>query len=347
MGITYQQAGVDINAGNRTVELIREDVKKTHRSGVLTDVGSFAGLFAIDTEKYREPVLVSGTDGVGTKLKIAWQANKHDTVGIDSVAMCVNDVLVHGAEPLFFLDYIAVGRLIPEQVAEIVKGVAAGCIEAGCALIGGETAEMPGFYAPNEYDIAGFAVGVAEKSRILTGADIIADDFILGLPSNGVHSNGYSLVRKIFFEAGHFSVDDYFAELGSTLGECLLIPTRIYVKDVLPLIEKSLLKGMAHITGGGLTENIPRVLPDGLGVELNADKWDIPPVFRLIQRLGGVSFGEMNRVFNMGIGLVMITDEKRAQEVSALCPEARIIGRVVKGEGVVFIKNGKPVGAEK
>ncbi len=341
MGITYQEAGVSISAGNETVELIKADVKRTYRPEVLTDIGNFAGLFALDNKKYSEPVLVSGTDGVGTKLKIASMANCHNTIGIDAVAMCVNDILVQGAEPLFFLDYIAVGHLEPQRVADIVKGVAEGCIEAGCALIGGETAEMPGFYAPDEYDIAGFAVGVVEKSRILTGENIAAGDIVLGLPSSGIHSNGYSMVRKIFFEDGGFGVDDYFTELGSTLGECLLKPTKIYVKDILPLLEKNLLKGLAHITGGGLIENIPRILPDGTGVELNASAWEVPSVFKLMQRLGCVDFLEMNRVFNMGIGMVMLAGKKEAAEILSLLPQAREIGRVINGEKAVsFISQG-------
>lgn len=332
MGITYQEAGVNISAGNDTVELIKEDVQSTYRREVLTDIGNFAGLFALDAKKYREPVLVSGTDGVGTKLKVAWMADRHDTIGIDAVAMCINDILVQGAEPLFFLDYIAVGRLKPERVAQIVKGVAQGCREAGCALIGGETAEMPGFYAPDEYDIAGFAVGVVEKSRILTGKGITPGDMVIGLPSSGIHSNGYSLVRKIFFDAGGFGVDDYFAELGTTLGESLLIPTRIYVKDVLPLVEQDLIKAMAHITGGGLIENIPRVLPDGVGVELDSSAWEAPPIFKLLQRLGSVEFLEMNRVFNMGIGMVLIAGQSQGEKILSLLPEAKKIGRVIAGE---------------
>ncbi|MGI5891610.1 MAG: phosphoribosylformylglycinamidine cyclo-ligase [Bacillota bacterium] len=332
MGITYQEAGVDIEAGNRAVDLMKADVRKTFRKEVLTDLGNFAGLFALDNKKYHEPVLVSGTDGVGTKLRIAMLCDKHDTIGIDAVAMCVNDILVQGAEPLFFLDYIAVGSLKPEKVAEIVRGVAEGCLQAGCSLIGGETAEMPGFYAEDDYDIAGFAVGVAEKSKIITGKNIQAGDVVLGLPSSGVHSNGFSLVRKVLFDHAKFNLYQFFPELGKTLGEELITPTRIYVKDILPLLSENLIKGMAHITGGGLIENIPRVLPDGVGVEIDPAAWDVPPIFDLLQKTGNIDFIEMNRVFNMGIGMVIITGDQEAQEIQALLPEAKKIGQVITGK---------------
>lgn len=335
MGITYQEAGVNIEAGNKAVDLMKADVKRTFRPEVLTDIGNFAGLFALDKQKYQEPVLVSGTDGVGTKLRLAMMLDKHDTIGIDAVAMCVNDILVQGAEPLFFLDYIAVGVLKPDKVAEIVRGVTEGCLQAGCSLIGGETAEMPDFYAKDDYDIAGFAVGIVEKSKIITGKTIQAGDVVLGLPSSGVHSNGFSLVRKICFDHAGYSVDQYFPELGKTLGEELLTPTRIYVREVLPLLEKDLIKGMAHITGGGLIENIPRILPAGLGVELRDSAWEKPAIFQLLKQAGGVDFIEMNRVFNMGIGLVMICSSEQAETIMRHLPETKRIGRVIAGETAV------------
>lgn len=336
---TYQEAGVNIDAGNEAVELMKADVRRTFRPEVLTEIGNFSGLFALDNAKYQEPVLVSGTDGVGTKLKIAMMCDRHDTIGIDAVAMCVNDILVQGAEPLFFLDYIAVGSLKPEKVAAIVRGVAEGCLQAKCSLIGGETAEMPGFYGPDEYDIAGFAVGVVEKSRILTGESIAPGDVVLGLASTGVHSNGFSLVRKIFFDQGGYGVDHVFPELGMPLGEALLTPTRIYVREIQPLLEKGLLKAMAHITGGGLIENIPRVLPDGVDVELNSGSWNVPPIFTLMQKLGNVDFTEMHRVFNMGIGMALITSVEKAAEIIDILPQVKLIGKVTKGDKkVIFNK---------
>jgi len=339
MGITYKEAGVNIDAGNQAVDLMKADVRRTFRSEVLTEIGNFSGLFALDTAKYKEPVLVSGTDGVGTKLKIAMLCDRHDTIGIDAVAMCVNDILVQGAEPLFFLDYIAVGSLKPEKVAAIVRGVAEGCLQSNCSLIGGETAEMPGFYGEDEYDIAGFAVGVVDKSRILTGGDICPGDVVLGLPSTGVHSNGFSLVRRIFFDHGGYSVDHIFPELGMTLGEALLTPTRIYVRDIQPLLQQGLLKAMAHITGGGLIENIPRVLPEGVDVVINSGSWHVPPIFTLMQKLGEVGFSEMHRVFNMGIGMALITSEEKAARIIDILPQAKLIGKVTKGnKEVIFNK---------
>lgn len=342
MGITYKDSGVDITAGNEAVVRMKAHVKRTFRPEVLTDIGSFAGLFALDVKKYRQPVLISGTDGVGTKLKVAMLTGIHDTIGIDAVAMCVNDILVQGAEPLFFLDYLAVGKLVPGQVAEIVKGVAEGCIQAGCALIGGETAEMPGFYGEDEYDIAGFAVGVADRDKIVDGSGIKAGDVIIGLSSSGLHSNGFSLARKIIFEAAGLCVDDYVEELGQTVGEAMLVPTRIYVKDILPLIEKYSIKGMAHITGGGLVENLPRVFPQGLQANLDSGSWQVPPIFRLIQKLGNVDEMEMFRVFNMGVGFCMIVDEEDAKGVLADCSGAFLMGKIVSGDGQVhFLGEGK------
>lgn len=329
MAISYKDAGVDIDAGNLAVQKMKGFVQATYRPEVLTDLGSFAGLFQLDTAKYREPVLLSGTDGVGTKLRVAQLLDKHDTVGIDAVAMCVNDILVQGAEPLFFLDYIAVGRLNPDKVADIVKGVAEGCKQAGCALIGGETAEMPGFYPDEDYDIAGFAVGVADKSRILTGDKVAVGDILLGLPSTGLHSNGFSLARRVLLE-GELTPDTYLEELGQTLGEAMLTPTRIYVKDILPLLDKADIKGMCHITGGGLLENLPRVYGEELCAEIDVAAWERPAIFGLIQRLGEIPDEEMYRVFNMGIGYVIIVSKAEVAAVTAACPEARVIGRMVE-----------------
>ncbi len=337
MGYTYRDAGVDIEAGNEAVERMKPLVKRTLRPEVIGGLGGFGGLFQLDLKKYPEPVLVSGTDGVGTKLRLAFQLNRHDTIGIDAVAMCVNDVLVQGAEPLFFLDYLAVGKADPERIASIVKGVAAGCEQAGCALIGGETAEMPGFYPEDEYDIAGFTVGAVNRDRIIDGSKISSGDVLLGLPSSGFHSNGFSLVRKVF---SPYAMDTIFPELGEPLGEVLLRPTKIYVKIVLPLLDDGKILGMAHITGGGLTENIPRILPEGLGVRLKRGAWPIPPVFSLLQRLGEVEESEMYRTFNMGIGFVLIVSEKDADLVSqrlrAQGEDCFVIGQVVPGKGVNY-----------
>jgi len=343
-GLSYRDAGVDIDAGNRSVELMKAHVRSTFRKEVLSDIGGFGGLFALDTQKYSEPVLVSGTDGVGTKLKLAFMMDKHDTIGQDAVAMCVNDILVQGAEPLFFLDYVAVGKLEPEKVADIVGGVARACKESGCALIGGETAEMSGFYPDGEYDIAGFAVGVAEKSRLITGETILPGDVLLGLPSSGVHSNGFSLVRKICFDRQNFTVDTFIPELGRTIGEELLTPTRLYPKVCMPLIEKHSIKGMVHITGGGFYDNIPRVLPAGCGVTVNTDSWPKPTVFSLLQQWGGVAWPEMYRTFNMGIGMILVVSEAEAPLVHrTLIGQGEIcyqIGRVVKGNQIVELKGG-------
>jgi len=335
-GMTYAGAGVDINAGNEAVRLMRGAVRSTYRPEVLAGIGDFAGFFALDPSKYREPVLVSGTDGVGTKLRVAMLAERHDTIGIDAVAMCVNDILVQGAEPLFFLDYLAVGRLIPEKAAAIVGGVAEGCRRAGCALIGGETAEMPGFYGPEEYDLAGFAVGVVERSRIIDGHGIIPGDKLIGIPSSGLHSNGYSLARKVLLEVAGYSVDTRLDCLGRTVGEEMLEPTRIYVKTMLPLLERFEIKGLAHITGGGLTENLPRILPRGTGLKVQLGTWPVPPVFKLIGEIGEVAEKEMLRTFNMGIGLAAVIPADRAGAVMAYLTErgekSYLIGEVVAGK---------------
>ncbi|MBQ9614852.1 MAG: phosphoribosylformylglycinamidine cyclo-ligase [Selenomonadaceae bacterium] len=343
--LTYRDAGVDIDAGNESVRLIKDCVKATYRPEVLGDLGGFGGLFALSA-KYREPVLVSGTDGVGTKLRLAFLLDRHDTIGQDAVAMCVNDILVQGAEPLFFLDYLAVGKLDPKQVADVVKGVAQACKESGCALIGGETAEMAGFYPVGEYDIAGFAVGVVEKSKVITSARVKEGDVLLALPSSGVHSNGYSLVRKIVFEKQGMKGDEYIESLGKTIGEELLTPTRLYPKACLPIIQKfdEALHGMVHITGGGFYENIPRALPDGLAAEIDGGAWEMPEIFRLLQEWGNVDWHEMYRTFNMGIGMVLIAAKEQAgaiqkflEDAGEVCYE---IGKVTKGSHDVTIKGG-------
>jgi len=339
--VTYRDSGVDIKAGYEAVKLMQQHVKSTFRKEVLTDIGGFGGLFSLDVERFKKPVLVSGTDGVGTKLKIAFMMDKHDTVGIDCVAMCVNDIICSGAEPLFFLDYIACGRLLPEKAALIVEGVARGCREAGCSLIGGETAEMPGFYPDGEYDIAGFAVGVVDRDRIIDGSSIRPGDIVIGLPSSGLHSNGFSMVRKIFFGMAKISTGDYIPELGCTLGEELLKPTRIYAGTVLELIENFEIKGIAHITGGGFFENLPRVLPKGRDIIVRRGSWEVPPVFHLIQKTGDVDEREMFSTFNMGIGLVLITSPYEGDKLVSLLKtkgeKACIIGEVVDGNGEVKV----------
>lgn len=342
--LTYKDSGVDIDAGNRSVKLIKDSVKATYRPEVLGDLGGFGGLFALNSGKYKEPVLVSGTDGVGTKLRLAFMLDKHDTIGQDAVAMCVNDILVQGAEPLFFLDYLAVGKLDPEQVASVVKGVADACKESGCALIGGETAEMSGFYPVGEYDIAGFAVGVAEKSQLITSDRVKEGDVLLGLPSSGVHSNGYSLVRKIVFDHKGFKGDEYIAELGKTIGEELLTPTRLYPKTCLPLINNFDIHGMVHITGGGFYDNIPRALPENMAVEIDSSVWQMPTIFKLLQEWGNVDWKEMYRTFNMGIGMIIMTSAEEAEKIKAHLQAANEtvyeIGKVVKGDNKVTIKGG-------
>ncbi|HUX46551.1 MAG TPA: phosphoribosylformylglycinamidine cyclo-ligase [Desulfosporosinus sp.] len=337
MGYSYRDAGVDIQAGNEVVERIKPAVARTLRPEVLGGLGGFGGLFKLDLEKYPDPVLVSGTDGVGTKLRLAFQMNKHDSIGQDAVAMCVNDILVQGAEPLFFLDYLAVGKVEPGRVAEVVGGVAKGCEMAGCSLIGGETAEMPGFYAEDEYDIAGFSVGVVNRDQLIDGSKIQVGDVLIGLASSGLHSNGYSLARKIFETV---PLDKVFPELGEALGEALLRPTRIYVKSILPLLPGGEILGMAHITGGGLTDNIPRVLPPGLGVRIDTSTWEHPPIFTLLQRLGDVAWPEMYRTFNMGVGFIVIVHpedvDKVNQKIAELGEKCFVMGSVVPGEGVAY-----------
>ncbi len=312
--LSYLDAGVDIAAGDRLVENIKQLALKTLRPEVLAGIGGFGALFEI-SKKYRDPVLVSGSDGVGTKLKLAFQLNKHDTVGIDLVAMSVNDILVQGAEPLFFLDYFACGKLDVATATQVIQGIAKGCELAGCALIGGETAEMPGFYAAGEYDLAGFAVGVVEKDRIITGRTITAGDVVLGLASSGAHSNGYSLIRKIIERSGAVLSSDFH---GQSLGEALLAPTRIYVKPLLELMQHLPVKGMAHITGGGLLENIPRILPDNLCAVLQRSAWDMPPLFKWLQAQGNIAEREMYRTFNCGIGMAVVVSPEHVQQAQKL-----------------------------
>ena len=342
--MTYRDAGVDIDAGNESVSLIKDCVRATYRPEVLGDLGGFGGLFALCTKDYKEPVLVAGTDGVGTKLRLAFRFNRHDTIGQDAVAMCVNDILVQGAEPLFFLDYLAVGKLDPRQVAEVVTGVARACRESGCALIGGETAEMAGFYPVGEYDIAGFSVGVAERAKLITRARVKTGDVLLGLPSSGVHSNGYSLVRKIVFERKGFKGDEYIEELGKSIGEELLTPTRLYPRVCLPLIREFDIHGMVHITGGGFYENIPRALPEDMGAEVDGMAWEMPAIFRLLQEWGNVDWVEMYRTFNMGIGMALIASVTEAEQIMTRLKEqgeaVYRIGHVTKGAHEVVIKGG-------
>jgi len=333
---TYKRAGVDIDEGERFVTMISPLVKKTFRKEVLTDIGSFGGLFRFESAKYKEPILVSGTDGGGTKLKIAFLMDSHSTVGIDLVAMSVNDILTSGAEPLFFLDYFATGKLEPEKAAMVIDGIATGCRESGCALIGGETAEMPGFYQEGEYDLAGFAVGVVDKAKIIDGMDIREGDTLVGLASQGLHSNGYSLVRKVLFEHSKMDVSTHVPDLGTTLGDELLRPTRIYVKAFNALKERVRIKGIAHITGGGIPGNLPRVLPEGVGVVVREGSWPVPAIFRVIEKMGNVPVYDMKRTFNMGIGYILVVPEKEAGDAVGLLKDAGfdsyVIGTVVKGK---------------
>ncbi len=332
---TYKDAGVDVEAGYRSVELMREHVKKTFRSEVLTDIGGFGGLFSIDREKFNEPVLVSGTDGVGTKLKIAFLLDRHDTVGIDCVAMCVNDIICSGAEPLFFLDYIALGKNRPEKVAEIVKGVADGCMAANCALIGGETAEMPGFYPEDEYDIAGFAVGIVNRSKIIDGKKIKDGDKLIGLASSGLHSNGYSLVRKLLNPSKE-KLLEFVENLGTKMGDELIKPTKIYVKTISGLKNNFEIKGISHITGGGFIENIPRMVPEGFRIRIYKGTWPVLPIFNLLQRISNLDENHMYNTFNMGIGMVIAVGGEEAGDVLKALngdkEEAFIIGEIIKGE---------------
>jgi len=335
MSDLYTKAGVDIDAAARAKQLISRLAQSTFRPEVLSGVGFFGGLF--DFKGYRQPVLVSSVDGVGTKLKIASALDKHDSIGVDIVNHCVNDILTCGAEPLFFLDYIAMGKLVPERVAAIVQGLAQACREVGCALMGGETAEMPGLYTGEDYDLVGFIIGVVEKKDIIKGDKIAMGDSIIGLASSGLHTNGYSLVRKVFGEKRK-ALSEYYPELGRTLGEELLEPHRSYYRELKPLL--LLVKGIAHITGGGLIDNVPRILPPGLMARFNSQAWAVPPIFRLIQERGDVSREEMYRVFNMGVGMVVVCSSGNVNQLTQALPGARVIGEVVrqKGEARVVIK---------
>ncbi len=330
--MTYKGAGVDIEAGNRFVDMIKPLVKSTSRPEVLTDIGGFGGLFALNPHKYTSPVLVSSTDGVGTKLKLAFQLDRHDTVGIDLVAMCVNDIIVQGAEPLFFLDYFGTGRLSPEKAALVVKGIAEGCRQAGCALVGGETAELPGFYAEGEYDLAGFTVGVVDRDKIIDGSTIQVGEALIGIASNGLHSNGYSLARRIVDERLEHGLDTRLPGGKETLGDALLRPTRIYVKTILNLLRDCEIHGMAHITGGGLIENVPRVLPRHCQAVIRKDSWPKLPVFELLREAGNLEEQELYRTFNYGIGMVLVVPKKSAEDIVSrlhgLKEKAYIIGEI-------------------
>lgn len=321
MSLTYKDSGVDKEAGYKQVQLIKDSIKRTHIPGVLSDIGGFAGLFQLDLKNISEPVMVSGTDGVGTKLKLAFMMDQHNTIGEDCVAMCANDILCQGAKPLFFLDYIATGKLIPEKMASIVEGVSNGCVKAGCALIGGETAEMPSLYEEDEYDLAGFCVGIVDKSKIINGSTIEAGDKIIGLPSSGIHSNGYSLVRKIVFEVQNLQWDTFIPELGTSIGEELLKPTRIYTNPVYEMLEKFNIKGISHITGGGFYENIPRMLPKGLTANVNTSTINTPQIFKLLQKWGNIQLDEMYSTFNMGIGMVIVVKADQVKDVESFLKE--------------------------
>ena len=340
MAKSYEESGVNLEAGYEVVSRIKKHVKSTERRGSMGNIGSFGGMFDLGSLGYEHPILVSGTDGVGTKLKIAFASGIHDTIGIDAVAMCVNDVLAQGAEPLFFLDYVAVGHNEPAKIEAIVAGVAEGCRQAGCALIGGETAEMPGMYGGGEYDIAGFTCGVVERSKLIDASKVKAGDVLVGLASSGVHSNGFSLVRKIVADSG-LDLHAPCEGLGEApLGEVLLTPTRIYVKSVLRLLQECDVHGISHITGGGFDENIPRILHDGQGIEIDEGSWEILPVFRMLEERGGISHREMFNIFNMGIGMVVALDASQAERAIAILEEcgerASVIGRVTDKEGVTI-----------
>lgn len=337
MSNAYVNAGVDVEAGYEVVERIKKHVKKTERLGVMGALGGFGGCFDLSSYQLKEPVLVSGTDGVGTKLLVAIEADQHETIGIDCVAMCVNDILAQGAEPLYFLDYLATGKNDPQKLEKVVAGVADGCVAGNLALVGGETAEMPGMYAENEYDLAGFAVGVAEKSQLITGSEIAVGDILLGLPSSGIHSNGYSLVRQVFFEQNDYKLTDRVEGLSETLSRELLKPTKIYVSALLPIIKEQKIKGAAHITGGGFIENIPRMLPEGMAAQIQLGSWPRLPIFDCLQRLGEIPEQEMFEIFNMGIGMVVAVAASQVDEViEKINEQGEVVYRI--GE-VVPLKN--------
>lgn len=340
MSNRYSEAGVSLEAGYKSVDLIKKHVARTKRAGMVSGIGSFGGLFDLASLGYKEPMLVSGTDGVGTKLKLAFMMDKHDTIGQDVVAMCVNDVIAQGAAPLFFLDYIAVGKNFPEKIEQIVKGVADGCVMADCALIGGETAEMPDMYDIDDYDIAGFTVGCVEKSKIITGEKTKAGDVVIGLASSGVHSNGFSLVRKIVLKDNALDLNTKFEELSDSLGNTLLTPTRIYVRPVLEVLKSVDVHGIAHITGGGFYENMPRCLNEGLGIEITKGTWEVLPIFKVLQKLSGMEENEMYNVFNMGVGMILVVDENDVEETLSILEaqgeKASVIGKVTDQEGISF-----------
>jgi len=338
-GLTYRDAGVDIDAGNEAVRRIRRLAVRATRPGVLGEIGGFGGLFHLDPTRWHDPVLVAGTDGVGTKLKIASALGKHDTVGIDAVAYCVNDVIVQGAEPLFFLDYIGLGSMDPDLVEAIVSGVVEGCRRAGCALLGGETAELPGLYAPGDYDLVGFAVGVVERSRIIDGRAVRPGDALVGIASTGLQASGYSLARKVLVERARLPLDGHLPELGRTLGEELLEPTGIYARPLLHIAREFELRAAANISGGGFIENIPRVLPRGVRAHIRPGSWPVPPIFRLIQRLGGVADAEMYRTFNLGIAMVLVLPP---DQVDAACRRLRELGERAYPIGEVIPGDGPP-----
>lgn len=339
--VSYKDAGVDITKGNALKTEIKKIVRTTFQKEVLTDIGGFGGLFAFNKKAYRDPVLVSSADGVGTKLKIACMMDKHDTVGIDIVSHCANDIVVQGSRALFFLDYIGTGKLQPRQYLQLISGLAEGCRQVGCSLIGGETAEMPGMYKPGEYDLVGTIIGVVERSKIVDGSKIRPGDVVIALPSNGLHTNGYSLARKLFFEIKKYKVSTRIAELGMTLGEALLAPHRDYSRMVLKLLEKHTINGIAHITGGGLVDNIPRILPGNVDVIIRKGTWDILPIFRIMQTAGNIPDHELYRTFNMGIGMVLIVPSKGADGILAALKKtgekARVVGEIVKGKKIVRI----------
>ena len=333
----YRQTGVDIDAGNETVRRIKRLARSTFTPGVLSEIGSFGGLFELDRRAYREPVLVSSADGVGTKLKVAFLTGRHDSIGTDLVNHCVNDILVQGARPLFFLDYLATGRLVPDVAEQVISGIARGCKDNGCALIGGETAEMPGFYAEGEYDVAGFIVGVVEKARVIDGHQIVPGDALIALPSAGLHTNGYSLARRVLFDVAGLAADAFVPELQATVADALLAPHRSYLRVVSPLLEARLVKGLCHVTGGGITENLPRALPDGCGARIDRRSWTPPALFRFIQGVGRIAPDEMLRTFNMGVGLIAVCsagDADRALQLLAAAgePHAWRLGEIAPGE---------------
>ena len=335
--ISYADAGVSIDNANRAVAKIREYARATFNERTLTEIGSFGGMFSGAFPGMAEPILVASADGVGTKLKLAFETGIHDTVGADLVNHCVNDILVQGARPLFFLDYFATGKLEPDVTASVVEGMARACKVNGCVLLGGETAEMPDFYPPGEYDLAGFIVGVVDKQKVIDGKSIAPGDVVLGIPSNGLQTNGYSLARKLFFEVGGYKADSYIDELGTTAGEALLATHQSFLPQIGPLLDGGMIKGLAHITGGGFLENIPRILPEGVGVEINRGTWPELPIFGLMQKLGNVSDTEMFRTFNMGIGIIVICDEGSSNELLGKIENSAQIGRVVEGEKAVSI----------